>query len=270
MLRFKEFVPYAPSEPGVVRINHESATCAGDSRSMRIETHDDGRITAKCFRCGSSGVDSRGVGTVQGIKHQIQAALAIGASREDKDRRLGKLVEDQGLWPIMAYHWVRQYGITSAEVRAYGIMYAEERGRVLLPVWWKGEKVGYQLRRIFNEDEGPKYDTRLRGGYGFMSHGTVTSNEVVIVEDILSAIKVGRTTTAIALLSTGMSSRVKEELSHYDRFYLWLDMDNEQVIRQAVKLLKTLELFGSVKLIQTEKDPKYYDDSEIVRTLYAT
>jgi len=237
---------------------------------MRIERSNDGRILAKCFRCGQYGIDDRYCGTVNSIRESVSRSKANVAETGNKDSKLGPVDFTTSGWPVLAYHWIRQYEISAKEINDYNVGYASERQRLYLPVWWDGERVGYQLRKIFDNDTGPKYDSHVKGGYGFMSLPDVTSNEIVIVEDIVSAIKVGRQAKAVALLSTGMTQTIKAALSHYDKFYVWLDMDNPQVIRQAVKLLNALKIFGEAKLIHTPKDPKCYSDEEIARLLYAT
>lgn len=278
-LNYSEFVPYAPDTPGVGRVNHVSPHCRGDSKSMKIERKQDGTISAKCFRCGAYGIDTRDVGSVDSLKRSLATDVApstgVGdggggpAAAGNKGKTLA-LIDDTARWPIKVYQWVKQYGLTNHEIRDYSIAYDTNSKRVCLPVWWEGKKIGYQLRKIYDEDVGPKYYTNKKGGLGFMSHGSVISNELVIVEDIISAIKVGRVARTVALLSTGLSTSMKTVITNYDKYYIWLDMDNSQVIRQAVKLLKTLELFGTVKLIHTPSDPKTYDTPEIERLLYAT
>ena len=55
ILKKSEWEPYAPAEPGVVRVNHASTGCSGSSASMKVERHDDGSVSAKCYRCGGWG-----------------------------------------------------------------------------------------------------------------------------------------------------------------------------------------------------------------------
>lgn len=266
MLKFGEYVPYAPYETGVVRINHDSPTCKGDSKSMRIERKEDGTITAICFRCGNYGVHSS-TKTVRDIK---AVCSSVGEGERRDVGEVGTVITHLYDWPIKPLHWIRQYGITDKEISAYQIAYSETQRRVILPIWWQGEKVGYQLRRIYDDDKGPKYITRTTGGPGFMSFGCIPTDKIVIVEDIISAIKVGRHEQALALMSTSITQRMKLVLSKYGMFYIWLDMDNEQVISNAIKLLKTLGIFGTTKLLYTPNDPKEYDDTTIKGFLYVT
>jgi hypothetical protein len=236
---------------------------------MKIERKDDGTITAICFRCGESGV-WRTEATPSSIRARGEDAEQRPRDSLGKDRDLGECAEFIYDWPLKAIHWLRQYGITDAEISTYHIGYSITQRRVILPIWWQGEKVGYQLRRIYDDDTGPKYITQTTGGPGFMSFGCTPTDKIVIVEDIISAIRVGRQEQALALMSTSITQRMKLVLSRYDKFYIWLDMDNEQVINNALKLLKTLGIFGTTKLLYTPKDPKEYTDDVIAGFLYDT
>src|SRR5688572_27523250 len=50
-----EFLPYAPSKKGRVRVNHKGGHCSGESESLLITRNDNDEISAFCFRCGASG-----------------------------------------------------------------------------------------------------------------------------------------------------------------------------------------------------------------------
>lgn len=269
-LRENEYMPHAPVSTGVVRINHIAPHCVGESKSMSIERCENGDVRAKCFRCGAVGYQRLDTSNVDSVRSQARQAVARDPSTEGEERGLGRTTRDPECWPLVAYTWLFGWGLTKDEVRDHHISYDEDNGRLVLPIWWEGEKVGYQSRRLYDKDKGPKYVTRSKGGVGFMS--TIPNNEpgIVIVEDIISAIKVGRVQRSIALLSTSPSMRVKKFLSQHDKFWVWLDMDNPQVIRQALKLRKFLENFGEAKLIHTIQDPKAYGEDEIRRQLYAT
>ena len=92
----------------------------------------------------------------------------------------------------------------------------------------------------------------------------------MLVEDVISSIKVGKVTNSLAMLSTNPHPMAKDFLTQFDKFYIWLDVDNPQVIRQGLKLLKILGNMGETKLIKTPKDPKYYTTDEIKSILYGT
>lgn len=268
MLKYNEFVPYATDRVGVVRINHASDACSGRSKSLRIERKHDGTITAKCFRCGEFGLHNDAKGSLAFLREYVKEGASPPKDDKRKGKGLGRIIESPSGWPVLAYQWVKQYGISDEEIARYVLQYSDTRRRVVLPVWWKGERVGYQLRKVYADDDGPKYDTVLSGGLGFMSFKDVTNNAVVIVEDILSAIKVSRFEHSVALLSTSLSQNMVQYLSTFSKFYVWLDMDNNQVIKNALKILKRLDMFGETKLIRTEQDPKTYCNDVIRSQLH--
>lgn len=262
MLKWEEFVDHAPSNVGAARVNHTSERCSGESKSLRVERREDGTITAKCFRCGETGYYAP--------EHRRCTVKTEEKKASVSRFELGTLEYDSLEWPMAASSWLYRYGITTKEITNNRIAYSALQKRIVLPTVWKDETSGYQLRRIYDTDQGPKYITVQRNATPHMSiTGSLTG--LVICEDIVSSIKISRVQKTMALLSTSIRP---EHLAYvtemYDKFWIWLDMDNAQVIRGAVKLMKVLELFGSVKLLRTPKDPKYYNSDDIERLLYGT
>lgn len=259
MLKKSEYVDQAPDNPGVVRINHKTSYCHGDSNSLKIERKEDGSIHAKCFRCGSWGIHNAKIKTFK-----------LNFDTDSKPPKEEKLEYNLDRWPGRALHWVKQYTLTDYELVEYGFGYSEARKRVIIPIWWADEKVGWQARKIYDDDPGPKYITHAKSPPGFMLKGVFNREEIVLVEDVISCIKVGRTTPAVAMLSTNPTSTLMDYVKTFSNYKIWLDMDNPQVIRQALKLLKSLNVFGNTKLIISPKDPKCYSDIEIRNWLYGS
>jgi len=258
MLKKSEFVDYAPDNPGVIRINHATPYCRGDSKSLKIERKEDGSIHAICFRCGQWGTHNSRVKYTPTFDTNIKSS-SDEVFEYDLDR-----------WPGRALHWVKQYELTDYEISQYEIGYSESRKRVIIPIWWAGEKVGWQARKIYDDDPGPKYITQAKSPPGFMLKDILLREEIVLVEDVISAIKVGRATSAVAMLSTNPTRTLMDYVKTFSNYKIWLDMDNPQVIRQALKLLKSLNVFGNTKLIISPKDPKCYSDIEIRNWLYGS
>jgi Zn ribbon nucleic-acid-binding protein len=90
-------------------------------------------------------------------------------------------------------------------------------------------------------------------------------NTVVVVEDILSAIKVSRVIDTIALLKADLHDIVITRLANrYDNCYLWLDSDMfEKMTKRLLPRIKPY--FKQCKVIMSEYDPKTYTDSDIRR-----
>lgn len=110
--------------------------------------------------------------------------------------------------------------------------------------------------------------------------GTLHAFDIVITEDILSAIRVGCHCKAGALLGTAVSPEklseilrdtgyATEQLQWYEyeapsiRCAIWLDPDKAGA-KSNRRLAHNLRMQGlQVTEIRTDKDPKYYSDTEI-------
>lgn len=270
-LRTEDYLPHAPDEVGrKVRVNHDSPDCSGESDSMIVERKHDG-VYAKCFRCGLSGryreaiyrykrptFDSKPThggfsDSLEGAGHHVRLPHdATGVVKE---------------WPSGAKLWVYKAGLTDKEVENYGFVYSHRLGRVLIPIYSDGSMVGYQARKIFPADEGPKYYTRTHdvGAMVWHHHNPVRPDVVVVCEDVLSAIRVGRRWSSVGLLGTSINdSTVGLLTTNYNHVILWLDYDNRIVKEKTIKIKNRLELYiSSVHMITNGIDPKNCTDIQI-------
>ena len=86
----------------------------------------------------------------------------------------------------------------------------------------------------------------------------------MIVEDILSAIKVGRVSNSISLLGAYIQDSLALSLRGYT-IYIWLDSNK---YTESLKYLRRFRSFGiDCRIIHTDKDPKCYDTLEIEERL---
>ena len=114
---------------------------------------------------------------------------------------------------------------------------------------------------------GAKYYTHIYDGecaYHSVSHFP-DRRDVVLTEDILSAVKVGRVTNAVALLGVAAKPCVVSQLiKRYDTFTIWLDDDNRQVKKAQRVLRNTFAQVGEARIITgMGRDPKECSMDEI-------
>ena len=99
---------------------------------------------------------------------------------------------------------------------------------------------------------------------GFFQH----QEAVILTEDILSSIRVGRLYNACSTLGTALSpAKLQHCLKVFGRktFILWLDPDAAGV-RGRRKMRSILEMQGlTVRTIRSDKDPKDYTDAEVAQ-----
>jgi len=178
--------------------------------------------------------------------------------------------------PVHAMEWLLRAGVGYNTASIYRFGFSESLNRVILPVFDKGEIVAFTSRSL-DKAVTPKYIAKYKQGYENVVFRSEPSHilpscaeldlfDAVVVEDQLSAVRVGRVQNAVALLGTTISGKeleVLRGLSQSPRIAVWLDGDKAG--RKGRDRVSTgLSLAGaSVTKITTERDPKRYSAREI-------
>lgn len=164
--------------------------------------------------------------------------------------------------------WLLKGGVGSSIISHYGIGWSESMNRVVLPVYEDGELTAVQSRSVWDAMK-PKYLNKKGSTNSmFWSDPDVQlkrcTDELVITEDILSTIRVGRLNDCVSTLGTSLSDRMAAQLlTLYNKFAIWYDGD-EAGVRGARKARKALQIQGGVcRIVNTAKDPKEYNNEEI-------
>lgn len=158
-----------------------------------------------------------------------------------------------------ALKWLLGYGLTSNEIAQF--TYARERvgkyGLMPCDLLVLYSSKDYWCARNFGK--GAKYLTS--GTKPFLKYGN-NNDTLVFVEDIVSAVKVGRQFTAVPMLGSMPSQDAASHLEEYKNVFVWNDFDKA---KDAVKTARNLSerLNKRVRCVISQKDPKEYSDSEI-------
>lgn len=260
MLKFNEFVPYAPDR-GQIHINHENCSAGTDTKErLYIRRDEDGRtILAYCHHCGGSGC-------YRGYVVPFEQNGTVREHDESRCRTHVTCPDGEGIpyedWPIRAQVWLQKYGVTRNELLQYRIYYSPSDLRIVIPNFCNDVCNLYQLRAI-HPDQKPKYITRTSGKTSsyWMASSNHKCDMVVLAEDAISAIILGRVFNSVALLSNAISDcDLKEIVTNYKRFVVWLDNDSIDINDKALNLKRRLELYGTTIMITGYNDPKYYGD----------
>jgi hypothetical protein len=183
--------------------------------------------------------------------------------------------------PEIHAKWWRQYQIEDMVIKCHQLGWSETYKRIVIPVYnkWNDQLINWQGRAVF-PNQSPKY-TNVRGAepYFFIANTCWADqdadtwdgwNNIVLVEDVLSAIKVNRAApvVAIAMLGTGSKRIVKflKELKPR-KVILWLDGDQAGQ-SGSIKLFRQLNKFFTVEQILTNEDPKEYSNSQIEELIH--
>lgn len=141
---------------------------------------------------------------------------------------------------------------------------------MILPVYEKGKLVYWQGRYVgdYKKDKVDKYRNQKSAGRKDIYFRNLKPHtpDIILVEDIISAIVVGRVTSSIALLYAYLPFDLISALAkQYDRIWIWLDPDKAMYTAKAFRRARALGL--PVSRIYTGKDPKYYGEEDIARKI---
>lgn len=237
--------------------------CGNAHKSKPFCVFDNG---SHCFSCGYSSFIDNSFSIIKRKQSDLQKPFSI---TKPSIPLLKKLLE---------------YNITEEKAKEYGILFGENDS-VIYPITnIAGEYKGYQERQLLSQDR--RIVTNGETACSYYSPSPSHNSAVVIVEDFLSAKRVAEQHDVVCLWGTSIKTDVVPELLYFfNTFYIWLDNDKDkkensgQKAAQKIidKFKKEAELFNikygftAVKKefinIVTEKDPKYYTNSEISKIL---
>jgi len=247
-----DYVPFAPAEEGEVSIAHAHCEHGGPDHKKRlgIRRNPDGSIVAHCFNCGGSTVH-RPKSAVKNMYDMLDRDKAI-ANSADKPMSLPpdciSKIED---WPDVARAWLYRYDITNKEIRALSIVYSPSYNRVILPIYYQGALAAWQGRSL-DKSNPPKYigAKRVKGVKNYLKSSPISSNYLILTEDLLSAIRVNRICDAMSLGGTSLQDETLGlyDFNEYRGIIIMLDDDNPTVKKQQEDLKNKLETMLTIPI----------------------
>ncbi len=161
-----------------------------------------------------------------------------------------------------ALAWLASYGITPAEQHNYGFWYNNVKDLLVMPVYNGSALISTQARYFGPNPKHPKYLTYgTKTGY-FKLFPQRNSSVYVLVEDYISAIKVGRQYNCIPLFGCLVPRNLILSLvSSNPTLRLWLDPD--KAVEAIAATERARQFLDDCGTILSAKDPKDYPDNEI-------
>lgn len=179
-----------------------------------------------------------------------------------------------------AESWLMKNGLTPALRSLYRIGFVANetvpvpkskwtvklQNRIIFPCYGVNGLLYYQARAT-DPDDKVKYYT-IGEKAPFWAHRHEDKKSIVITEDIVSTIRAGIITNAVALCGTKFSKELLLQLTeNYDRIIVWMDSDRAGV-RAARELTKRLRLLtDNVVKVRSRKEAKQCHTSELNRIL---
>lgn len=169
--------------------------------------------------------------------------------------------------------WLAKYGITDDERMRFKIGWSDIYESLVLPAFDVSGNLLLCQRRYFGMESYPKYITKgFPESVVWTTHPRVVDTRsdprdtyngtLVLTEDFVSAVKVGREFEASPLWGSSLSlGQIKRLADRWEELVLWLDFNKT---KEAMKYrLKAAPYFNAVRVVATEKDPKDYDTKQI-------
>jgi len=215
--------------------------------------YDDG--SAYCFGCHFSRAPNRS-----------RYVIERGETTYPDERSLPKLLGTTSYDSRCIQGW-DACGCSVEELLLFGAKWDSEREQLNFPLRnLAGDIVAIQSRN-YNQSRSKtqKYfnQGKLEEAYPIVrAKQPAFRRRLVITEDILSSIKIGRQCDSMAALGTSLPSHKIIALAPlYESIRVWLDSDKW---RESMHIAESFQWLGlSAKSIYSELDPKYYSNEEI-------
>ena len=211
-----------------INIDHVLCPAGLDTKKRLYIRRKSDCILAYCHNCGGHGFVSLG-NKVKRLEELLKDNEELVKNGTPEIELPLDTTCDWDKWPVAAKAWLMRYYVTQSIARRWGIGYSESMHRVILPVFNEdGQLIFWQGRALY-PSQSPKYiSVKAVDKPLFKAHGPrhPHHNSVVIVEDMLSAIRISEHTDAIALLGTSADTSVlRNALAGYKDILIWLDPD---------------------------------------------
>lgn len=279
----------AMNEGDTVRIHCGHWKCDGKADSFTITRTFDGCLY-NCYRCGCPGYP--------GIVSQSSSpSIAHERLNRIRNLRHGRikihnnndiivpvlpfdfvpLITYDKLIPPQAYAWLYKYELDDNDFNKYYIGYSRKLERIIFPIYdnttnklmaWQGRDVFYKRNLILYNNNKLKYKPlkyyteyfnlkKIKLYYNIYNYKNIYNN-IIIVEDIISAIKVYNKFkyNVTALLNSTITNGTIADLSlrAYNKVFIWLDPDARI---KGLKAAMDLSLKGVNSVAKfSDTDPK--------------
>lgn len=265
-----EWVPHLPHIPlgGRKRIPHD----CGEGRPL-VVFRNDPESSAYCHRCGKVGYHERVMSLEERLAMQ-QKQLAADKAARDSMELPAVSHQDPADWPQALKVWFYRMGLGPAHIAALGAYYNSEMDRAVLLIRDAAGRVVYWTAR--HAHRAPKWLGPDVPKHGLVARfGVGKGDSIVLLEDVLSAYKVGLVCEAWCLFGTKLKDSVLAELLNDPRpVVTWLDDDRgrpggknpgQDSARQMRNRLRALG--KEVRNATSERDPKYLPRDRIEEVL---
>lgn len=232
----------------------------------------------ECMFCGSS---DAGTTYPDGGYKCYSCQIYIGPRGSQKPvERLSQLPRGYvAEIPFEGLQWLYEANMTDDLIVSNGIGWDKDNKRVVFPITVENTVVGYTARCFGEEKSYKKYHS-----IGSFKKKPIAGKgkTLVLVEDMLSFMRISQYTSCACLLGTGISyEQLQQFMVNYATIVVWLDSDKEgqsaakKIIKKSEKsrisILKyriwDCSNIATFDNLVTKKDPKGYSNTQLKEIL---
>ena len=238
----------------------------------------------QCPSCAAEGKDTRRDNLIiypDGHKHCFACGYHTQANTRNKLMNLNvipasqlfiQLPEDFTFSiPDLPKAWLHKY-LDDETIRVQNIGWSDERNMVIFPYFgYDTSLLAWQGRYFGDDPKHPKWFSKgnLQDTLYIVGDQDKFSRSIVLVEDIISAIKVAPNMACMPVFGSFVSMKLLTRLQKmgYNNIIIWLDPDKR---KEAIKFALQAQTIGlKSKTIFTDVDPKECSKKEITDKLLA-
>ena len=218
-----------------------------------------------CPKCGSKdnlGRYTDGSAYCFGCSYTERTNKYVPEQPEDNVQRPVKLPNDASTqFEKEPLDWLAKFQITDQERLRYRMLWSREKQQLIYPLYGKDQSLVAWQARNFNPKAKGKYFSQGKIHDVLYFCGKKTT-PIILVEDLLSAIKIGRIGIAMPLFGSEASTHLLMRLKdHCKAVIVWLDSDKWKNSHDIVKRAQSIGL--PAMSVFTNLDPKEYNDEQI-------
>lgn len=233
------------------RCRKEGYDQTGDNLAIYSDEH------RHCYRCGYH-IPAKV--TIETVVSSTQSFENVRPTSKTCDNLPSDITSDLSL---VAKRWLLKYGLTFEEAKKF--WWSDSKQFLIFPACDVEGNLLFWQARDFNDKAKSKYFST--GNIQDSLYILGKNEPLILVEDIISAIKISRHYKSMALFGSSISNlnltRIRDYiLSESKELGIWLDPDK---IKDAVKISNRAKTLGiNSFFIISKQDPKDYQDNEII------
>ena len=214
-------------------------------------------MRAQCYDCGSStglasyddGEYCHACNSKQHVRSLITSSNTIVESIYKDNKHIPE--DQQDKWPEEAWQYVKRYYLTNDLIKHHNIYWSNTAKRIIFPNDRFDSDCAWG-RSLTDRPKWMKYGNSKGIVYPYR---TCNTEELVLVEDCISAIRVSQFKDCLSLSGTSIKEGMEDVISSHKKLIIWLDGDIAG-IRGAEKIRREFKLYKDVRVINTKVDPK--------------